>query len=379
VRLLTLSNCSLDSSQGSGYVILGFIDGLRRRGWTVDVIGPDQLDPFPTLGHARSWRIALGMWRHAERALQRADYDVVEFYGGEAWLAISRLTRRRRRSFLVVCHSNGLEPSAREQHIRHLGSDTLTGGPRRWYQIDHGRLAATGFRRADGLVTVSEYDRRYALERDYQPAAHLLAIDNPLPDSFLGQPLALEREPRVVFCGSWIARKGIALLVRDMTRLLAELPQARLRLIGVGGDFSVTAHFPSALQDRIEVFPFIADKQALRAAYRECAILIAPSAYESFGLTAAEAMACGCALVSSRTGFAAGLTDGREASLLDSPTSPRLYERVRELLLNDARRCAIARAGYERVQSLEWSGAVRALALQYEAWLAERRATASVN
>jgi glycosyltransferase involved in cell wall biosynthesis len=374
MRMLTLSNCPLDRSTGSGYVVMGFTDGLRYLGWTVDVLGSEAIDPFPGAVRARSWRMTLGMAIHAIRRVLSTTYDVVEFYGGEAWLAVFLLTRWPGRQFIVVSHSNGLEPHCREQLLQSVGADTLDGRPRRWYQLDAHALFASSFRRVDGLVTVSAIDREYAAQHRYQPDHRLLCIDNPLPAELLGQRVSLERRRTVVFCGSWVVRKGTQLVVADMTRLLAEFPDARLKLIGVGSQFRLTEHFPASLHGQIDVIPFLSDRNALRAAYMDCAVLIAPSHYESFGLVIAEAMACGCAVVASRTGFAANLTDGVEACLLPSAASPHLYSAVRNLLQDEALRKRVALAGYQRVQSLEWSAAASQLEASYRLWLAQFRA-----
>ncbi len=373
MRMLVLGNCPLERTQGSGYVTLGYVEGLRARGWQVDAFGPETVDPWPALGRARSLRLTLGLRLHAARALARKDYDVVELWGGEAWLAIRHLVARRGRRFLVVSHSNGLEGAFSAQLVRWLGADTLDGSPRRWFQLDLTGLYADGVRRADALVTVSANDRAHALRTAVQPPERVLAIENPLPPGFLRQPLLLEREPRIVYCGSWLALKGSAVLATDLSRVLAEFPGATLTLVGVGAGFEAHAWFDPAVLARVRVVPFLADRDMLREIYRESAIAVLPSVYESFGLAGAEAMACGCALVATRTGFAASLVDGREARLMSEPRSPALYEAVRGLLLDDAARRAIAAGGHVRVQSLRWPEAVATLAAAYERWLGELR------
>jgi glycosyltransferase involved in cell wall biosynthesis len=373
MRILTISNCPLIAHQGSGYVTLGYVEGLRARGWSVDAFGPEHFEPWRWLRRASSWRITLGMLFHALRSVVRADYDIVEFYGGEAWLALHVLARWPGRRFMIVSHSNGLETLCSEQLRLHLGSSALDARERRWYQVDASSLMAHGFRTADALVVVSANELRYAREQGYQRDSRLLAIDNPLPEGFGGLPLKPDRKPVIGYCGSWIARKGTALIVSDISRILRELPDVTLRLIGVGSAFRAAEHFPQDVVPRIEVLPFIDDKEQLRAAYSDCAICIVPSAYESFGLTIAEAMACGCAVVATRTGFAAGLRDGVEACLLPQPRTPHLYTQVRALLDAPERRARIAAAGHARVQRLRWKNAVDTLAAAYESWLAERR------
>lgn len=373
MRLLTISNCPLLAHQGSGYVTLGYVEGLRARGWTVHAYGPEHFEPWKSLRRAASWRITLGMLIQALSNVLRADYDIVEFYGGEAWLALSVLARWPGRRFLLISHSNGLETFSSEQLRRHLGSSALNARRRRWYQVDASALMASGFRNADALVMVSANELRYAREKKYQPDAKLLAIDNPLPDAFSGLPLNPDRKPIVVYCGSWIARKGIALIAADIPRVLREVPGATLRLIGVGEAFRVEEHFPADVLRQIEVVPFISDKDRLRAAYAECAVAIVPSAYESFGLTIAEAMACGCAVVASRTGFAAGLRDDVEICLLPEPASPHLFTMVKTLLDDPEKRKRVAAAGRSHVQRLRWTNAVDTLSTAYETWLAGRK------
>jgi len=52
--------------------------------------------------------------------------------------------------------------------------------------------------------------------------------------------------------------------------------------------------------------------------------------------------------------------------------SPFLYNAARELLLDEALRLRIARAGYNLVQSLRWEQAVGRLESTYQSWLKER-------
>ena len=371
MRILSLSNCPLDEHTGSGYVALGYARGLRERGHEVELLGPAEFEPLRRLGRGTSYRQAIGMTTASLRCLAAADYDVVEFWGGEAWLAISLLARLPRRRFLVVARSNGLET-----HCVELLAGGKANGEldlrKSWYHLDTSRLMATGFRRADALVTVAEFDRQYGIREGYAPPARLLAIDNPLPDDFLGLKVDPQREPLIGYCGSWIPRKGVGLIARDLPPLLREFPAWRLILAGVGERFDPARHFPPDLLPRIEVAPFL-ERSRLRTLYQRLAIAILPSHYESFGLVAAEAMACGCALVASRVGFAAGLRDGEEAVLLPLTASPALYGAVRRLILDEPLRRSVAMSGHRRVQGLRWRSAAARLEATYQEWLAALR------
>jgi glycosyltransferase involved in cell wall biosynthesis len=365
LRILTLSNCPFDEALGSGYVALRYARGLRARGHQVETLGPEEYEPFPGIRRAIRYRQAIGMAAASLRRLARSRYDVLEYYGGEAWLALAILARLPRRRFLLVCHSNGLETHCAEALRAAAGG----GWRRRWYQVDLGALSARAFRDCDALVTVAEYDRDYALRQGYRRPDRVLAIDNPLPDSFLGLEVDFARGPIIGYCGSWLPRKGSALIECDLPPLLRDFPAWRLALVGVGSDFHAVEHFPADVLPRITVIPHADRETELRRLYQGFAISILPSIYESFGLTGAEAMACGSALVASAVGFAAGLRHGEEAFLLRDPASPNLYQALRAMIEDAALRQRIARGGHRRVQSLRWDAAIAELEAAYLAWL----------
>lgn len=372
MRILSLSNCPLDEHTGSGYVALGYARGLRERGHEVELLGPEDFEPWRRLRRGISYRQAIGMAAASVRRLAATSWDVVELWGGEAWLALALLAWLPRRPFLLVAHSNGLEPHCAEL----LGAAEAAGRmapSRRWFQLDQSRLAEGGFKAADALVTVGGFDRDYALDRGYAEPQRVLAVDNPLPEEYLGVEVDFAR-PRVIgYCGSWIPRKGVALLEAALPSVLRTLPEWRLVLVGVGDGFRQEEHFPADLLARVEVVPYAERGTRLRALYQGFGILLLPSVYESFGLAAAEGMACGAALVASRVGFAAGLRDRQEALLLSEFSPQALQEAIESLARDEELRQRIARGGYRRVQSLRWDDAVATVEAAYLRWLAELR------
>lgn len=363
MRILTLSNCPLVETQGSGYVILGYARELRGRGHAVDLVDPRELEIPRGGARAIRYRQMLGM---AWTALRRARrYDVLELYGGEAWLAVELLRRRRKRP-LLVAHSNGLEPLA----SRALAAHTP---PRPRWQLDLSRLYARAFRGADALVTVSEFDRAFALVERYQPADRVLALDNPLPASYLGQELDLERPPAIVWCGSWIARKGVGMLVEGTGRFLAEHPEWRLELAGVEPGFRAEDHFPAAVASQVDAAGALDREGGLRSLYRRCRVAVQTSVYESFGLAAAEAMASGCALVATPVGFAAHLSPD-QALTVPVGDAAALAAALSRLAADDTLRRQLAARGQARVQRLDWGAAGARLESTLTHWLSQRLA-----
>lgn len=373
MKILTLSNCPLDASQGSGYVILGYARGLRALGHEVDLLGPAELEPFHGTRRAIRYRLAAGMARRVLPPSTTASYDVIELYGGEGWLAASLLAGRRQRRYLVVSHSNGLEALAAENLAR---AGVVAPPSPRWSlpaPVGYAALVERTYRRVDALVTVSDFERDFALRRGYQPPERVLALDNPLPEVYLGRRPSWDREQVVGFCGSWLPGKGTALLCSDVPELLRELPDCRFVLVGVGEGFDAAEHFPADVLPQITVCPRARRDTELAELYQTFAVHVMPSASESFGLVAAEGMACGSALVASRVGFAASLDDGEEALLLPDLSPGTLQRTVRILLADEDRRQRIAKAGHRRVQTLRWPTAAETLATTYVKWLEEHR------
>lgn len=102
-----------------------------------------------------------------------------------------------------------------------------------------------------------------------------------------------------------------------------------------------------------------ATQQQLRQVYNQSKIYLCPSLKEGFGLTGAEAMACGCAYVASDYGGVHEYaTDGRNV-LLSSPKDIQgLVDHVSYLFDNEERRIQLAQQGNEDIQMLDWNKSV---------------------
>ncbi len=374
MNVLSISNCPLIESQGSGYVVLNFCRGLRDRNHEVDLFGPESYEPLQFLkGRATSYRQAIGMLFLTLRQLAIKKYDIIEFYGGESWLAASILSKIPNRDFLVVSHSNGLETRYFNTLVKYSETGLMESPFKKWYQLDQTALFKNAFTQVDGIVTVSEDERQYAIACKYKDGCHIVAINNSLSDDYIDLNIDFYRKPVIGYCGSWISRKGIQLIRSDISQLLSEFPQCLFKLIGVGENFRKEDYFPASVSGQIEIIPFVYKKEDLQKIYQSLSVLIVPSIYESFGLVTAEAMACGCAVVVSKIGWGASITNREEALIIEKLTSPELYQAVKELLLDEPLRIKIAQAGYQLVQNLRWNTAVDKLENTYLKWLEEFR------
>jgi glycosyltransferase involved in cell wall biosynthesis len=199
-------------------------------------------------------------------------------------------------------------------------------------------------------------------------------IEPALDDEYLAMPLTIEKEHRVAYTGSWIARKGIGKLTRVMNEILIADPGLRFDIYGTAGNReAVLDSFPALLHDRIEVHGRLSNEQLANDLSR-AKVFLFPSQYEGFGMALGEAMACSCAVVTTPTGFGAELRDGVDAFVCGFDDIDRMKSSVLRLLSNEEERLSIARAGWERVRTLKWDSNIRKLEATYERWCDEWQA-----
>jgi glycosyltransferase involved in cell wall biosynthesis len=184
-------------------------------------------------------------------------------------------------------------------------------------------------------------------------------------------PLILQKENRLAYTGSWIDRKGVGHLTTVMSRVLSQDQTLHFDVFGTGGNRgAVLVGFPAALHDRITVHGRLSNAE-LAASLAKAKVFFFPTQYEGFGMALAEAMACSCAAVTTRTGFGAELRDGREALLCDFSDVEGMEQALWRLLRDEELRAKIARSGWERIQTLRWDANVKRLEGIYSQWVSK--------
>ena len=169
-----------------------------------------------------------------------------------------------------------------------------------------GPLVGRAFRRWERILVSAPYDRtsfasEFARDIGVRCGAKdsTSIVNNPgiALDGFRSAP---KKEDVVLFVGKFDARKGI----HDILSAASLLPEVRFQLIGWGhGEATVrNARLPNV---EVIVLPGGqsvrggAAQDTLRGAYARARIFLFPSYAETFGLVLVEAMASGCAVVSS--------------------------------------------------------------------------------
>lgn len=165
------------------------------------------------------------------------------------------------------------------------------------------------FRRADRILSVSDYNTRMLLEAYPEAEGKTALVPNAADDEFFEPATDDERRearrdldlpdstPFLLSVANFQPRKNLQRLIRSAARLReVELGETALVLLG-GGDESeaaaVRAEIAAAGPRVVVRTPGYRQGRRLRAIYAEAAALVFPSLCESFGIPAVEAMAQG--------------------------------------------------------------------------------------
>jgi D-inositol-3-phosphate glycosyltransferase len=182
------------------------------------------------------------------------------------------------------------------------------------------------------------------------------------------QKVGVPAEDRMIlFVGRIEALKGIDTLLRAITILRAGCPDAPcLYLVIIGGDPDDPAH-ENAEMERLkrmrtelgieDVVTFLGakDQDTLQYYYSAAEVVVMPSHYESFGMVALEAMACGTPVIASEVGGLAFLVrDGETGYHVESQNAQALAGKLSLLMDDPELRRRFGRQAVAYAQNYAW-------------------------
>ena len=195
----------------------------------------------------------------------------------------------------------------------------------------------------------------------------------PMSVAYLGlpplsaQPVRLiKNQVQALVVGRLEKRKGTPFLFEILPALLQEHPQLTVRFVGRDNSLSdgwQALHkqtYPEYFRQRYPqlaarvVFEGYVSEERLQEYYDQADLFLAPSLYESFGLTYLEAMRSGLPVIAFSAGaaieiFAAGEADG--GVLVPAENKNEFAAAVKKLLENSRLRNELGQAGLNRFQS----------------------------
>jgi D-inositol-3-phosphate glycosyltransferase len=234
-------------------------------------------------------------------------------------------------------------------------------------------------READRIVAATQAELAQ-IQWLYQTSTERVVVIPPGVDTAHFYPIAIDEAREfismeddtrmILFVGRIEALKGIDTLIKAMARLQKEgFTRDHPACVAIiGGDADVSEEELSAEMARLQtmrqeaglgdIVKFLGkrDQDTLQYYYSAAAMVVVPSHYESFGLVALEAMACGTPVVASETGGLAFLVrDGETGFHVPTGNDEALAERIKELLTDEVLRVRMGKSAAAYARQYDWS------------------------
>ena len=187
--------------------------------------------------------------------------------------------------------------------------------------------------------------------------------------------LGLDDRPVLLWVGRLAPIKGLDTLLDAVAQLRTTHEGVRLLIVGGDADEPSNGH-EASLRQRIErlglhdAVRFIGPQpqSVLPLYYVASDVTVLPSYYESFGMVALEAMACGSPVIASRVGgLVTTIRDGVTGFLVPDSDVAALAERIGNLLGDADLRWRIGREGVRWAAQHRWPCVAEAVCREYAA------------
>jgi len=172
----------------------------------------------------------------------------------------------------------------------------------------------------------------------------------------------------ILFVGRLEPRKGVKFLFRAMPRILREVPEARLTVVGSGPlSGYYRSHLPDGVEDRV-VFAGRVSGEALASHYAAADVFCSPAmGGESFGIVLIEAMAAGAAVVASDiAGYRDVVSDGATGLLVRRGDPDSIAAGIVRLARDEELRRRLVESARSEVRQYAWDRVTRRILDVYE-------------
>ena len=223
-----------------------------------------------------------------------------------------------------------------------------------------------GLRKADRIITVSEYSKSEIIKHVGYPEDQITVIPNAVDhnnycvrrDREVIKKLGIPETQKVIlYVGSEQPRKNVPFLLKAISELKKKLPDIKLLKIG-------TPQVPGAREKLIElietlgiekevIFVGSVSENDLPKYYNAADLFVFPSLYEGFGLPPLEAMACGTPVITSNLTSLPEVV-GDSAITIDPYDVNAFAEAMYNLLTDEKLREQMINKGLRRAQLFNW-------------------------
>ncbi|MCF6192357.1 MAG: glycosyltransferase family 4 protein [Candidatus Hydrothermae bacterium] len=251
----------------------------------------------------------LGGFLQAQRLARKVTFDVVHVHWPIPLAAFAFPFRRRK---IPIFHTYYTAELTLARKIRPLAKPLV--------------------RTADQWVAISSYAAdllRPFLRSQDRSRIEILPFSAAIEAGTFRPPRTISPEPRILFVGRMVERKGVPVLLRAAQRLKNRIPSLRLIFVGDGPlrkTWEAQAH-ALGLQDRV-TFTGKISQEALERAYLSSDIFVLPAIVDSrgdtegLGVVLLEALQYGLPVIASRVGGIVDIVQHESTGLLVPPGDP---------------------------------------------------------
>ena len=359
LSILLVGDYPDDPRLGSSKVFYKLREEFEALGHTCDVLWTGDIGTRPA---SRQVRQLIAPWMAGQailRQMGRRRYDVIDTASAEGLFLGVRGLIARRDGAAFVCRSNGLEHLnyARMIDAHRAGLRPKSWVRRIWYPVSRLSQVAAAARLADGLLLLNGVDRKFALDRRWQPPERISVVPHGISGRFLSEapPSDAARGAGLLFCGTWDYVKGITYLCDAMNRLHSGGTPVRLTVLGPGvAAPAVLDGFAPAVRPFVTVIERVPEERVM-AEYRRHDALLWTSSYEGFGLVLLEAMSQRLPVISTPAGCAATLVrDGETGYAVPPRDAAALVAAVARLKKDPRDAARLADNARQAVSGMTW-------------------------
>jgi len=169
------------------------------------------------------------------------------------------------------------------------------------------------------VICCSEYMAKHVCESFNLPKEKIVIIRNGVDVSQFDvktdlsafrRRYAKPEEKIILYVGRLVYEKGVHVLIGGLPKVLAEIPNVKLIIVGEGGmkEELLKEAWDFGIAHKV-LFTGFVDKKTLISLYKISDVAVVPSLYEPFGITALEAMAAQIPVIVSDTGGLAEIVE----------------------------------------------------------------------
>lgn len=311
-------------------------------------------------------------------AQKEIHYDLIHSHYWMSGMAAEQLRARWQTPIIHMFHTLVMMKNRVARSPEELEGEYRLKGEQRILQIADRIVVATPAEQSQLEFLYKANSKKLRIIPPGVDLSHFYPIPRDEAREVIGVPL---KNRMILFVGRIEPLKGLETLIRALAYMqkTSQLVCCPHSLVIVGGDPEETPLNVNAEMARVQalvreldirdlvLFLGKKDQQTLPYYYSAADVVVVPSHYESFGMVALEAMACGTPVVASQVGGLGFLIrDGVTGYVIPDGEPELLGNRLMELILDPQLREKMGRQASQLAQEYSWERIAAEIANLYE-------------